>query len=194
MSLLGCRDLTRRPWFEHRDLDVQPGEIVFLSGPTGSGKTLFLRTLADLDPADDGTVTLDGRERSTFRPAEWRRAVLYVHQSAPRLPGTVADNLARITALGHRADGPVDSLGLEPGADAGRLSGGEAQLLAIARALAVGPRVFLLDESTSAMDTETRTRIEERIRRAVAEGRSALWVSHDDGAPARLGARVERFP
>lgn len=192
MSLFACRNLTRRPWFEGRDLELHAGEIVFLRGPTGSGKSLFLRTLADLDPCDEGTVTLEGRERAEFAPHEWRRRVLYVHQSAPRLPGTVGANLERIAAISG-ARGEADTLGLDSSADAERLSGGEGQLLALARALLLRPRVLLLDEGTSAMDEKTARRAEARLLELTAKGSALLWVSHDEGLATRLAARVEAF-
>jgi putative ABC transport system ATP-binding protein len=194
MSLLCCRGLTRRPWFEDRDLELQAGEIVFLRGPTGSGKSLFLRALADIDPCDAGEVTLAGRRHAELSPAEWRRNVLYLHQSAPRLPGTVATNLRRIQDLAE-SSGPVDFLGLAPEADAQRLSGGEAQLLALARAFLLSPRVLLLDEATSAMDPVTSKRVEGLLQARADDGAALLWVTHDEGLASRLrNTRVEAFP
>ena len=93
MSLLQGRDLSRSPWFDGLDLDLEQGEIVFLHGPTGSGKTLLLRALADLDPFDRGTVSLAGQPSQAHEPWEWRSRVLYVHQGAPRLAGTVQESL-----------------------------------------------------------------------------------------------------
>lgn len=194
MSLLTCTGLTRRPWFVDRDLELAAGEIVFLRGATGSGKSLFLRTLADLDPCEAGTITLEGKGREEFPPGEWRRRVLYLHQSAPRLPGSVAENLERIRRIAHSSV-PVDWLGLSPEADAERLSGGEAQLLALARARLLPARVLLLDEATSAMDSTTARRIEDLLAAQAAAGAALLWVTHDEGLAARLPhARVEAFP
>ena len=124
MSLLEVRGLVRRPWIVDFDLALEPGEIACLRGPSGAGKSLLLRSLADLDPVDAGELALDGRSRESFAPREWRRAVVYVHQSGARLPGTVAENLARIGAVAGVSIGPVP--GLDPDADADRLSGGEA--------------------------------------------------------------------
>jgi len=194
MTLLVCSGLTRRPWFVGRDLELASGEIVFLHGATGSGKSLFLRTLADLDPCEAGTVTLDGKQRADFSPAEWRRNVLYLHQSAPRLAGSVALNLERIRRIAG-SSAPVELLGLTPDADAERLSGGEAQLLALARASLLSPRVLLLDEATSAMDRQTAGRIEDLLVARAEAGAALLWVTHDERLAARLPhARVEAFP
>ncbi len=198
MALLEARGVIRRPFFEGRDLDLAAGEIVALSGPSGSGKTLFLRALADLDPVDAGEVRLDGVLRETMDGPAWRSRVLYVHQAGVRLPGTVADNLARVADLhvqrarAERIRAGVD--GLDASTDADRLSGGEAQALALDRALACEPAVLLLDEATSAMDPETAARWEGRVRAFADAGGAVLWVAHDVRLAGRVGARQERFP
>lgn len=190
MPLLETRGLTRSPWFEGLDLALNEGEIVCLRGPSGAGKSLLLRSLADLDPVDSGEVLLEGQVRSTFTPGHWRRSVLYVHQRAVVLPGSVEQNLMRVRAISGAMIDPVP--GLDPGADAERLSGGEAQRLALHRALALQPRVLLLDEITGAMDLELAGTWESRIREHVDLGHAALWVTHDDALVKRLGAREVR--
>lgn len=198
MALLEARGVTRRPLFEGRDLDLAAGEIVALSGPSGSGKSLYLRALADLDPMDAGEVRLDGVSREALDATAWRAQVLYVHQQGVRLPGTVAENLERVAELhvqrerAERIRAGVD--GLDPTADADRLSGGEGQALALDRALACAPAVLLLDESTSAMDPALAAHWEGRVRAFADAGGAVLWVAHDAGIADRVGARAERFP
>ena len=198
MALLTCEKLAREPWFRELDLELEAGQVAVLRGPSGSGKTLLLRSIADLDPLDSGRILLGGRERESMRPAEWRRSVLYVHQSGVRFPGTVRANLQRIAALAAVAGGstpePQDVPGLDPRADAERLSGGEAQRLALHRALACRPRVLLLDESTGALDREASESAEARILEFTGEGNAVLWVTHDGALAERLGAREVRFP
>ncbi len=192
MVLLEVRGLTRAPWWTGVELDVDAGEIAVLRGRSGSGKTLLLRALADLDPVDAGEVYLGGRARPEFAPHEWRRGVLYVHQTAPVLPGTVADNLAVIAELVDARPDPVP--GLDPTADATTLSGGEVQRLALHRALCCNPRVLLLDEVTGALDPDAAADAEERIQAFARDGGAALWVSHDASLAERLGAREVPFP
>jgi len=194
VPLLECRQLVRRPWIEGFDLVLEAGEIVLLTGPSGSGKTLLMRTIADLDPADGGEVLLGGRQCSAFRPCEWRSRVLYLHQAAVRLPGTVQENLERIGSLGLHAGARLElpqlgMAGLAQDAPIEQLSGGEIQRLALYRAMALEPTVLLLDEATSALDAAAARDAEQAVTDWAARGRAVLWVSHDLSAASRLGAR-----
>ena len=201
--LLVCRGLTRRPWIDRFDLELQGGEIVALRAPSGSGKTLLLRALADLDPRDGGELTLQGRSIDDHDPSAWRIDVLYLHQAAVPFPGTADENVSVVAALdraGDRwsADDPVASIlsAAEVSADtpAEDLSGGEMQRLALYRALTFRPSVLLLDEATSALDSELATRAENAVRRFAADGGAVLWVSHDDTLPGRVADRVIDLP
>lgn len=187
MGSLEVRGLTRAPWWRDLDLALKEGEIAVLRGPSGSGKTLLLRALADLDPVDAGEVSLDGRAREATPPPMWRRAVRYAQQGAPCLPGTVEENVAAVAALLNVSPTPVPAL--DPRADASRLSGGEAQRLALHRALLGAPRVLLLDEVTAALDRPAAEEAEARVLAFAREGGSVLWVSHDAALAERLGAR-----
>ena len=195
MALLEVRQLARPPLFGARDLDLHRGQIVVLRGPTGSGKTLFLRAIADLDPSVAERVALEGEARTTLAPTAWRSRVVYVHQAGVRLPGTVQDNLERVAALDDAWNGerPPPVPGVPGERDALHLSGGEAQAMALHRALLRRPQVLLLDESTSAMDPQRAAFWEEGIRKWVDEGHAALWVAHDDRLADRIGARREVF-
>jgi ABC-type iron transport system FetAB ATPase subunit len=102
-------------------LQVSTGEVLFIKGPSGVGKTLLLRSLAALDPFDSGTLSLDGSSpRDLGRPA-WRAAVTYVHQQRVALPGTPSDLYLKLQQLGAqrgRERGDLQAiavnLGLEP--------------------------------------------------------------------------------
>lgn len=192
MALLEVRALTRAPWWRAVDLELGVGEVRVLRGASGSGKTLFLRALADLDPCDSGEVSLEGRPRAELPAHRWRRAVRYVHQASPVLAGTVAENVAAVAeVLGVDADAVP---GLEGAADAARLSGGERQRLALHRALLGRPRVLLLDEVTGALDAEAGAAAEERVVAFARSGGAVLWVSHDDALAGRIGAREAHLP
>jgi ABC-type iron transport system FetAB ATPase subunit len=169
------------------DLDIADGECIALSGPSGAGKTLFLRAIADLDP-NDGALGLDGEDRQTLAAPEWRRRVAYLAAESgwwtDDTGGHFADTLAAIALL--------PELGLAADAlewPVARLSTGERQRLALIRLLIGGPRVMLLDEPTSALDDDATRAVEALIRRRLAAGVAALVVSHDGGQAERLGAR-----
>jgi putative ABC transport system ATP-binding protein len=194
LALFESRALTRRPWVEDFDLAIEAGEIVLLTGPSGSGKTLLLRTIADLDPPDHGKLLVEGRDRESMSPSAWRSRVLYLHQDPVRLPGTVRENVDRILSLHVHAGRTIelrpDATALpDPLAPVEQLSGGEAQRLALLRALALDPAVLLLDEATSALDADAAREAERTVAAWAARGRAVLWVSHDRTVGERLRAR-----
>jgi putative ABC transport system ATP-binding protein len=146
-------------------------------GPSGCGKTTLVRLLNRLDDPDAGTVRFDGRDVRDYDVLELRRRVQVVGQVPVTFPGTVAENLA---------DGDTGDLlarvGLDPalaGREADRLSVGEAQRLALARALARQPDVLVLDEPTSALDVATKTGIEQLVRELADGGLTVVMVTHD---------------
>jgi len=173
--------------------EVRGGEIVAVRGPSGSGKSLLLRAIADLDPAE-GTVSLDGIPRDRIPAPEWRRRVGLV----PAESGWWDDRVGAHFAAG---DGPesnrigalIEALGLDPAAldwQVRRLSTGERHRLAIARALAQEPAVWLFDEPTAALDAEAARRVEAVISQGRDRGAAILLVTHDDAQAARLADRT----
>lgn len=167
-------------------LELAPGTCAAITGPSGSGKSLFLRMLADLDP-NEGAVELDGRSRDAFSPPQWRRAVTYVPAEAGWWADDVRDHFA--PAQLPRAAVLAAKLGLAPELLQGpvaRLSTGERQRLAIVRAVVLDGPVLLLDEPTGALDQASTERVERLLRDLLAERRSVLLVTHD----AALGARL----
>jgi molybdate transport system ATP-binding protein len=170
-------------------LTVAPGEVVALLGPNGAGKTTALRALAGLAPLSGGHLRLDGVELERMPPEA--RPVGVVFQDYLLFPHLSAlDNVAfgpRCHGLGKaeaRAQAAewLDRLGLteHAGAKTRRLSGGQAQRVAVARALATRPRLLLLDEPLAALDARTRLEVRSRLRRHLAEFEAvAVLVTHD---------------
>lgn len=178
-------DRLSRPGVDAVGLAVGESDCVAVFGPSGSGKTLLLRAIADLDEAD-GEVWLDDLARSSLSGPDWRHRVMYLaaesHWWAARVREHAADwSLADLATLGF---GP-EVLDWE----IQRLSSGERQRLALARALAHGPSALLLDEPTANLDRPNSARVEQLI----AEWRQrtagcALWVSHDPDQRARVAS------
>ncbi len=171
------------------ELAVEAGECVAVTGPSGSGKSLLLRMIADLDP-NEGDAELDGRQRHRFHAPEWRRQVVYC-AAEPGWWGELAmdhfpaSKHALMLALAGR-------LGVVPervGDNLARLSTGERQRLALVRALLLDPPVLLLDEPTGALDSEATVCVETVLRERLAGGTAMLVVTHSAEQAARLGNR-----
>jgi putative ABC transport system ATP-binding protein len=169
------------------DFHLLAGEICKLSGPSGAGKTLLLRALADLDP-NDGEVLLDGRERARIAPTVWRRRVAYL----PAEPLWWDERVGMHLDPGAGED-TLQMLGFGPDVrdwEVERLSSGERQRLALVRLLENRPRVLLLDEPTANLDPANTRKVERLVRDYVSEhGAAALWVSHDPLQRQRVGGR-----
>lgn len=169
------------------DLSVAAGACVAVTGESGSGKSLFLRLVADLDPGA-GEAWLDGQARSAMPAPRWRRQVAYLPADSGWWDERVAahfSDLAAARALAAR-------LGLKPELLDGpvlRLSTGERQRLALARAMLAAPPVLLLDEPTGALDAASVGLVEALLRERMADGAAILMVTHDSTQPGRLGAR-----
>ncbi|WP_393085637.1 ABC transporter ATP-binding protein [Streptomyces sp. LN704] len=182
------------------DLTARPGELLALLGPSGCGKTTALRMLAGFEHPDSGEVLVDG-EDVTRVPAHRRDAGM-VFQSYSLFPHLSAlDNVAfglrmrkvRTAERRTRAAELLDLVGL---ADKGerfphQLSGGQQQRIALARALALRPRVLLLDEPLSALDAKVRLSLREEIRGLQQElGITTLFVTHDQEEALSMADRV----
>ena len=143
------------------DLSVAASECVAITGPSGSGKSLFLRMIADLDPSE-GEVWLDGQERSAFPAPEWRRqSRLQRRRTGLVERATWSTHFPGPAASAARALAPLLGLGADllEGSVA-RLSTGERQRLALIRALALASPVLLLDEPTGALDERAAALVE----------------------------------
>jgi putative ABC transport system ATP-binding protein len=180
-------------------IQVRSGEVLAVVGPSGSGKSTFLRLLNRLDEPTGGTVLLAGNDYRTIAPRELRRRLGMVMQTAYLFPGTVAENIS----YGPRQRG--QDLGAEqiaklldcvrlPGyeaRDVSNLSGGEAQRVSVARALANDPEALLLDEPTSSLDEVSALAIEELVLRIARERQmTCIVVTHNKPQAARISERT----
>ncbi len=185
-------------------LEVAAGESVAIMGPTGCGKSTLLSIVGLLDAPDSGAVFLDGRPASDFEPAEDFRAmrvgfVFQFHHLLPHLSVVenvelpLAGRVGRATAR-SRATEALTRVGLEHRARtlAARVSGGERQLAALARALVGTPDLILADEPTGSVDSETGGRILALLEEwcATTSG-TLLLVSHDLTVAARCRRLVK---
>lgn len=187
---------------EDVSMEVRAEEAFVVFGPSGSGKTSLLRLLNRLDEPTRGTVLLDGTDYRELPPRTLRQRVGWVPQAPTLIDGTVAENVAWGPTLRDepvdegRLDELLDRLGLAGFAerDADRLSGGEAQRVAIARTLFNDPDVVLLDEPASSLDADAARRVEELLRDVMADlSLTAVLVTHDADRARRLGHRGARL-
>ena len=184
--MLSVRDLAR-PDLDATSFELVDGEYVAVGGASGSGKTLLLRAIADLDP-NEGMVALDGAGREAMPAPDWRRRVVYVAAE----PGWWRDTVGGHFDDWDAARDLVAATGLPVGCQTwpiSRLSTGERQRLGLVRALILEPRVLLLDEPTSGLDDAATEAVEELVRARLDHGARALWVTHDSAQGRRLARR-----
>lgn len=206
-ALLSAHRLGRRfgeRWiWRGLDLAVGAGERLAVTGPTGSGKSLLLRALAMLDAADEGEVRFLGRPLEPHAVPGFRARVAYLAQRPALAGSTVEEALRGAFAFSvhknrrfdrERALRLLGALGRDEGflaSPAQGLSGGEAQIVALVRALLLEPRILLLDEFTASMDRDAAERAERLVRDWLEgeEGKALLITSHDPSQLDRLATR-----
>jgi osmoprotectant transport system ATP-binding protein len=193
-----------RDAIEDISFELRGGELVVLLGPSGCGKSTLLRTVNRLVTLDAGHVFVDGDDVTTVDTVTLRRSIGYVIQAVGLFSNmTVAQNIAVVlTLLGwnrndiaRRVDELLELIGLDPatyrGRHPGELSGGEAQRVGVARAIAARPRALLMDEPFGAVDVVVRTALQRELIRIVQELRTTtLFVTHDVDEAFRLADRI----
>lgn len=177
---------------EDLNLEVKPGQMVAIVGPTGAGKTTLVNLLMRFYEIDGGRITIDGRDIRQFERGELRSLFGMVLQDTWLFNGTIRDNIAygreraaeedivRAAAAAH-ADHFIRTLpdGYDTvlNEEASNLSQGQKQLLTIARAILADPSILILDEATSSVDTRTEVLIQQAMSRLM-EGRTSFVIAH----------------
>ena len=174
-------------------IDPERG-LVLVVGGTGSGKSTIAKLIARFYDPLSGVVRLDGVDVRTLAQIDLRRRVVMVTQENFMFDGTVADNIRfgcpdatdaqiRAAAKAVGADGFIDALpdgyDTDVAKRGGRLSAGQRQLVAFARAFLADPAVLILDEATSALDTESERAVKDNLDRLL-EGRTSIIIAHRD--------------
>lgn len=173
-------------------LDVQPGEMIALIGPSGAGKTTLCNLVARFYDPTEGTITLDGTDVRTIDVRSYRQLLGIVEQDVFLFDGTIAENIGyggrsasrdNIVAAAQAAHAHEFIMALDQEYDTRigergvRLSGGQRQRIAIARAILANPRILILDEATSNLDTESERFIQQSFA-TLMHGRTSFVIAH----------------
>jgi ABC-type polar amino acid transport system ATPase subunit len=197
-------------WFDNNqvlkniNLDITKGEVIVICGPSGAGKSTLLRAINKLEPIDDGEIIVDGMYLSdpktdlTALRAEigmvFQHFNLYPHKTARKnitLAPRKVRGLSKKQAK-ERAEKLLEKVGLSHRRDAFpvQLSGGEQQRVAIARSLAMEPKIMLFDEPTSALDPELINEVLDVMISLAKEGMTMIVVTHEIGFAQKVADRV----
>jgi ABC-type polar amino acid transport system ATPase subunit len=202
--------ISANKWFGNRhvlkniNLEIQKGEVVVICGPSGAGKSTLIRTINKLEPIDDGEIIVDGKYLSdpktdlTSLRAEigmvFQHFNLYPHKTALKnitLAPRKVRGLSKAQAE-ERGLKLLEKVGLKHRKDAypSQLSGGEQQRVAIARSLAMEPKIMLFDEPTSALDPELINDVLDVMTSLAREGMTMVVVTHEIGFAQKVADKV----
>ncbi|MBZ5585254.1 MAG: ABC transporter ATP-binding protein/permease [Acidobacteriia bacterium] len=181
-----------KPVLHDVSFDAQPGTVTALVGPSGSGKSTIISLLAAFHQPEEGAVLIDGQDLSTVRLDAYRPQLGVVLQETFLFDGTIRENVAfarpgateeqileacrtaRVDEFAERFDGKYETVVGERGV---KLSGGQRQRVSIARAILANPRILILDEATSSLDSESEAAIQEGLG-YLMRGRTTFVIAH----------------
>ncbi len=208
-----------KPVLKGIELEVSPGEMIGLVGKSGAGKSTLINLICRFYDPDRGAVLVDGQDMREVRLGDLRSKIGMVHQESFLFDGTLAENIAYgkpdatfddIVRAAMAAEAhefivvKPDGYNMRVGERGGKLSGGEKQRISIARAILHDPKILILDEATSSLDTQTERKIQVAISRLV-QGRTTFAIAHrlstlrsanrlvviDEGRVAEVGTHQE---
>ncbi|MHA2370134.1 MAG: ABC transporter ATP-binding protein [Candidatus Hodarchaeales archaeon] len=181
-----------KPVLQDLTFTVEPGQTVAIVGPTGCGKSTLTKLLLRLYDCSEGSITIDGVDICDFHLEELRQNIGRIEQDIYLFPRSIKENIAfgrpdasdleieqvaKLAQVDNFVNGFPDGYDTEIGERGTRLSGGQRQRIAIARAFLTNPKILILDDSTSAIDSETEARIVSAIE-ALLKGRTTIVITH----------------
>jgi osmoprotectant transport system ATP-binding protein len=195
---------TEQPAVNNLTMDVLRGEVLVLVGPSGCGKSTTLRLINRLIEPTSGKIYLDGEDVTDINPSDLRRRIGYVIQQVGLFPHrTIAENIATVPKLlgwdkkriDERIDELLELVSMDPAIYRERypkeLSGGQAQRVGVARALAADPDVLLMDEPFGAIDPITRDRLQNEFLRLQQDlQKTIVFVTHDIDEAIKMGNKI----
>ena len=206
--MIELKDVTKRygdqTAVDHLSMTINDGEMVTLVGESGCGKSTTLRMINRLIESDEGTITIDGKDVRSFKPEELRRGIGYAIQNTGLFPHmTVRENISVVPKLLkwkeaetlERVKELLTLVGLDPvkyiNKYPNELSGGEAQRVGVARALAVNPQIILMDEPFGAVDPINRAVLQDEFLRIQQQLKTTvIFVTHDIDEAMKMGNRI----
>ena len=195
---------SEEPAVNNLTMDVLRGEVLVLVGPSGCGKSTTLRLINRLIEPSSGKIYLDGEDVTDINPSALRRKIGYVIQQVGLFPHrTIAENIATVPKLlgwdkkriDERVDELLELVSMDPVTYRERypkeLSGGQAQRVGVARALAADPDVLLMDEPFGAIDPITRDRLQNEFLRLQQDlKKTIVFVTHDIDEAIKMGNKI----
>lgn len=191
MSLLEFKDVSfsnnGQVILRNISINIDQGDFISIVGPSGSGKSTFLKLCSHLLSPSEGSISCNGKDLTEYQPTKLRKQIVYCFQTPYLFGDTVLQNIIfpfsirNIKPDQHRIDELFSTFQMTTdflNKDVTNLSGGEKQRIALIRSLLFRPEILLLDEITSALDSDNTKIVEDVISSLNNEGVTILWITH----------------